>query len=311
MTISYYPSRGMINVMGGTPQQLQMIKNYISMNDKKEPQAYLEVSIVELSDTGTRQFDNTWQIWSKYFSANFSGGSLATNQLYPTFFKGEGFSVVDSSMKELYKIAKFNGTPTVAYSIDYLVKNQKGRVLANPKIMITNGKESVIDLTSDYVKTVTSQVLSSTSSTVSGAIQRTYEIGNDNGIKVNITPFISPDGYVTLNLKPDYATIKDKVYGLGADGKTQDLVATLLERRNLDLKNIRIKDGETLVIGGMIREDEQKSVSKFPVLGEIPGIGFFFRNTDTTKERQELVIMITPRIIKDSEDVVGNTNTAL
>jgi type II secretory pathway component GspD/PulD (secretin) len=303
-----------------------MIKDFITMNDKKEPQAYLEISIVELSDTGTRQFDNTWQMYNRYFSATFNGG-LASDPYHPAFFRGDQYGVYQTStsssssstttttttpalLNPTYLIGKYDGTPTLTYSINYLVKNQKGRVLANPKIIVTNGKESIIDLTSDYVRKVTSQILSTSSGAISGGIQRTYDIGKDDGIKVNITPFISPDGYVTLNIIPKYATIKEKVYETGVDGKTQDLVATLLERRNLDLKNIRIKDGETLVIGGMIKESEQKTIAKFPVLGEIPGIGFFFRNTDTTKDRQELVIMITPKIIKDDE-VVNNSNSAL
>jgi type II secretory pathway component GspD/PulD (secretin) len=315
MTVSYYQQRGSISVLGATPQQIEMIRDFIKNNDKKEPQAYLEVSIIELSDTGTRQFDNNWTIMSEGFSASFNSESLTTNPLYPTFFRGDGYKLVDAAdpTKVLYSVGKFTGSPVVSYDINYIVKNSKGRVLANPRIIITNGQASTVDLTSDYVKSVVSQVITSTSTgtTSSGTIQRTYTIGSDEGIKVNIMPFISPDGYVTMNVKPEYATIKEPVYGLGADGKTKDLVATLLQRRNLDLKNVRIKDGETLVIGGMIRESETKDVKKFPVLGELPGVGFFFRSTSTVKSKQELVIMLTPKIIKDTDDVVNNSNTAL
>jgi type IV pilus assembly protein PilQ len=126
-----------------------------------------------------------------------------------------------------------------------------------------------------------------------------------------MTPFISLDGYVTLNINPNYSTVKEKVYSPSITGTGTDLAATLLQRRNLELKNIRIKDGETLVIGGMIRENETKTLSKIPVLGDIPGLGFMFRNSATTKEKQELVIMLTPKIIKDSEDVVNNPNATL
>lgn len=197
----------------------------------------------------------------------------------------------------------------ITYTMNYIIKNGKGRVLANPRIMITNGQNSTIDLTSDYVKSVTSQVL--TSNGVQGATQRTYTIGNDNGIKVSLTPFISPDGYVTLNIKPEYATIKETITTPGTVANTTDIQATLLQRRNLDLKNVRIRDGETLVIGGMIREDEQKNVDKIPVLGDLPGVGIFFRNTSNTKSKQEMVIMITPKIIKDSEDMVKNPDVTL
>lgn len=309
MQIAYFPQNGTINVSGGSAQQLEAIKEFILRNDRKQPQAYLELSIIELNESGMKQFDNSWQVWSKYFSANFNG-TTATNPLYPTFFKGDGYNVVDPEdpTKIKYKIEKFTGTPTVTYAINYLIENKKGRVLANPRIMITNGQTSTIDLTSDYIKTVKSEVMNTGG--LAGAVQKTYEIGEDDGMKIELIPFISPDGYVTLNIKPEYATIKEKVFAAG-EAKVTDLVATLLQRRNLELKNVRIRDGETLVIGGMIREDEQKTVAKVPILGDIPIIGVAFRNSSTTKSKNELIIMITPKIVKDSEDMPRKENMDL
>jgi type II secretory pathway component GspD/PulD (secretin) len=309
LAVSYYTSLGTVNVIGGSEQQVEMIKEFIAKTDKKQPQAYLEISIIELSETGSKTLDNTWQFWSKGFSATFAGGAFGTNPSYPTFVSGgSSYDVLNSAdpTDVAYTIRKFTGAPMLTYAINYLIENRKGRVVANPRILITNGQESTIDLTSDYVKTVKSEVLAGT---IAGAVQRTYEIGDDNGIKVSITPFISPDGYVTLNIAPDYATIKERIYvdTPTESGKTvQNLDATLLQRRNLDLKNVRIKDGETLVIGGMIREDESKSVKKIPVLGDLPGIGMFFRSTGTDKAKEEMIIMITPKIISDNEDTALN-----
>ena len=194
----------------------------------------------------------------------------------------------------------------ISWIMNYLIENKKGRVLANPKILITNGQSSIIDLTQDYVEKVTSEFLSSTGNGVStvGTVQRTYTIGKDLGIKITLVPFISPEGYVTLNIKPNYATVAGRVNAVGATG-TSDLVATLLSRRDLDLKNVRIKDGETLVIGGMIQETEQKTVKKIPFLGDLPLVGPLFRSTSTDKQKMELVIMITPKIINDDEGAVA------
>lgn len=311
MSVSYFPQLGTISIVGGSAEQLELIKDYIAKTDKKQPQAYLEVSLIELSESGERDFNNTWQYWSQNFSAAFDG-KTHSNPAYPSFIQGDTYNVVDSTdpSKIKYAINKYTGVPTLTYTMNYLIKNGKGRVLANPRIMITNGETSTIDLSSDYVKSVTSQVLATGG--VAGATQRTYTIGSDEGIKVEMVPFISPEGYVTLNIKPNYSTIKERVTTPNKDDPTtQDIQATLLQRRNLDLKNVRIKDGETLVIGGMIKEDEQKNVEKIPVLGDLPGVGFFFRNTNTTKKKEELVIMITPRIIKDSEDIVNGGNVNL
>ena len=109
-----------------------------------------------------------------------------------------------------------------------------------------------------------------------------------------------------MNLKPDYTTVKEQIYAAAADEEAaaagmRDLQATLLQKRNLELKNVRIKDGDTLVIGGMMREHETKTVNKIPFLGDIPGLGAFFRSSSVDKERSELVILITPKIIVDSD----------
>lgn len=312
LTVAYFSQRGTLTVRGGSAQQIEAIKDFIAKNDKKEPQAYLEVSIIELSEDGSRDFNNTWQIYSGFFNGSFNG-TTTTNPQYPNFIMGDDLVVSDTAANKyapLYHLGRYSGPQTITYTMNYLIKNGKGRVLANPRIMITNGQNSKIDLSSDYVKQVTSQVLSGAGG-LAGAVQKTYTIGSDEGIVVEMVPFISPDGYVTLNIQPKYSTIKEKVTEKNQATGNDDLVATLLQRRNLDLKNVRIKDGETLVIGGMIREEEQKNVSKIPVLGDLPGVGMFFRNTDTTKAKQELVIMLTPKIIKDSEDIVNNAGATL
>ena len=130
---------------------------------------------------------------------------------------------------------------------------------------------------------------------------RTYNTASDNGIKVTVTPFISPDGYVTMDIAPDYATIGERI--MANDGYGEYIAATLLQRRNLELTNVRLKDGETLVIGGMIKEEDTKTVSKIPGLGDIPYLGALFRSSTTEKSKQEMIIMITPKIIYDDEDL--------
>ncbi len=75
----------------------------------------------------------------------------------------------------------------------------------------------------------------------------------------------------------------------------------MLQRRNLKLNNLRIKDGETLIIAGLIKESEKQTVSKLPVLGDLPLIGVFFRSSTNTKSKEELVIMVTPHIVYSEE----------
>ena len=334
LSIAYFPQRGTITLMGGSENQAKMIERFIKLNDVKQPQAFLEVSIVELNENGSKDFQNQWQIQSRNWGASFDGQSFSGGR--PGFATGgnyyskteyiwdggnqapgqapngnpylnteTGEFVVPNQIERIYK-AIMPSTTYVSWMMNYIIQNRKGRVLANPKILITNGQESIIDLTQDYVEKVTSEYLTSSyagQSGTTGTVQRDYTIADDLGIKVTLVPFISPEGYVTLNIKPEYSTIAEQIYTIG-NASSRDLVATLLSRRDLDLKNVRIKDGETLVIGGLIQESETKSVNKIPFLGDLPIIGTIFRSSSTSRTKSELVIMITPKILNDGDDTV-------
>lgn len=307
LSVAYYSQLGTINIIGGSEKQIEMIKDFIAETDKKQPQAYLEVAIIELNEDGSKTLQNNWTFLSNAFSATFDGETTRTDPLHPIFLKGNGYEVWDTSGDEpelINTLTPFKGPVNISYAINYLVRNSKGRIVSNPKILITNGEEATIDITQDYIESTETEQTAYTGGTLA---TRTYNIGSDAGIKVGITPFISPDGYVTLNIKPEYATILTQVTAQDTGG--QYIAATLLSRRNLDLKNVRIKDGETLVIGGLISEEEQKTVGKVPVLGDIPLIGTLFRSTTSEKKKNEMVIMITPKIITDTEDGTGNIET--
>ena len=307
LSIAYYSQLGTINVIGGSEQQIEMIKDFITQTDKKQPQAYLEVSIIEMNETGSKELHNSWTFMSNTFSATFSGTTTQTDPMHPIFITGSGYDVYDTTSETptvVNRLTPFSGPVNISYAINYLIQNSKGRVVANPKILVTNGEASTIDITQDYIETTETEQSAYTGGVVAS---RTYNIGEDAGIKVEITPFISPDGYVTLNIKPEYATILEQIPGEDENGTY--IAATLLSRRNLDLKNVRIKDGETLVIGGLIQEEEQKTIGKVPILGDIPLIGLLFRDTTSRKTKNEMIIMITPKIVTDTEDAVGNADT--
>lgn len=325
LSVSYFPQRGTITIMGGSEAQANMIEKFIKNNDVKQPQAYLEMSIVELNEEGSKEFQNNWAIQSEAWNFKFSGGKTSGGResspwarVYdaveyhyePGHWSEDGKTWTAPVFTEtpIKKAGAFAGKSYISWTMNYLIENRKARVLANPKLLITNGQESIIDLTQDYVEKVTSEFLSSSTNGTgaTGTVQRTYTIGSDKGIKITLTPFISPDGFVTMNIKPEYATEAGQVTTASATGD-RDIAATLLSRRNLDLKNVRIKDGETLVIGGLIQETDQKTVQKIPFLGDLPFIGAAFRSTSTTKVKSELVIMLTPRIINDGEGAVADS----
>ena len=315
LSVAYFTQRGTITVMGGSEEQQKMVEQFIKANDMKQPQAYLEVSIVELNESGSKEFQNSWNIDSKAWRFSFNGSDGKTNVGRVASPGTKNFIPIQELQKDgtlkninIPQEAWYGNNAYISWQMQYMITSGKGRVLANPKLLITNGQESVIDLTQDYVEKVTSEYLTSTANGTgsTGSAQRTYTIGKDKGIKVTLTPFISPDGYVTMNIKPDYVTENERILSPGSTDRN-DVAATLMSRRKLDLKNVRVKDGETLVIGGLIQESDQKTVVKLPVLGDLPVIGAAFRSTSTKKIKTELVIMLTPRVINDGEGSVADS----
>ena len=302
LTVTYFPDLGKVSVVGGSTEQIQTIGKFIKDNDKKQLMAYIEMSIIELNESGSKTFNNEWNLWSPFISLSFSPGNglvvgdpiIGEARLDTPKFLLWGHH--DTGKQNF----GFTNSKAIQYSLQYIIENGNGRVLTNPKFMVTNGRKTTIDMTSDYVKSVTSQVLESSSS-ITSAVQKTYDIGSDEGMKIEIVPFISPEGYVSMNITPETASIKERVPG--SDGL---IAATLLQRRDLELKNLRIRDGETLVLAGLIKEDEQQTVKKMPVLSDLPFIGAFFRGNGSTKKREELVIVVTPHIIKDTDTPDSN-----
>lgn len=292
LTIAYFPALGTVAAYGGSREQVKMIESFIKLHDKKQPMAYIELSLIQLSENGSKAFSADWMIWTPLggFTFNSTTG-FSTNEWAPTFFKGNSYDVLDDSGEVDYTVNRYRGWGPIVMSLNYLINNGKGRVLASPKVMVTNGKTSTIDLTTDYVKSVKREY-SETTSSLSAITNVTYEIGSDMGIQVEITPFISPEGYVVMNLTPEYST---------RAGGTDDY--TLLSRRSLELENVRVKDGETLVLAGLIQENETNEVTKMPILGDLPLVGSFFRSTSNIMTKEELVILITPHIVYSQEQV--------
>jgi len=318
LSVTYYPELGRISTYGGSVEQIEVIKDFIKDNDKKQLMAYVELSVIELNETGSKTFNNTWNLWTPFINLSFNtNDGLSTSS--PFFVWGNSFpttttqtststgsdGAASTTTSTVNSLVHKTNNKALIYTLNYLVENSNGRVLTNPKIMVTNGKKATIDMTSDYVKSVTSQVLESSSS-ITSATQKTYEIGSDEGLLIEIVPFISPDGYISMNISPEFSTIKEQIRVLNPETGQNEIQATLLQRRDLELKNIRIKDGETLVLAGLIKENETQSTTKMPFLSDLPFIGTFFRSNGTNKSREELVIVVTPHIIKDGDEAIND-----
>ncbi len=299
-SISYQEQNGLINMIGGSEEQIAMVSEFIQKFDRKIPQAYIEVSVIELNESGSKNLSNTWRFYSDVFSFNAENGSVGTS--LPVWIFGNNLpSSYDAATGEIEWVNKAVKPSKAAlqYSINYALRNSKARTVANPRILVTNGEESTIDITQSYVESVDTEM---TASGTGSFVTRKYNMADDAGVQLSVTPFISPDGYVTMNIKPEYTVISDQLMETDGNG-VQYIAATTTQTRTFDLTNVRLKDGETLAIAGMIMETDTKVVNKIPGLGDIPYLGVLFRSSNTEKTKSEMLVMITPKIIYDDEDL--------
>ena len=109
----------------------------------------------------------------------------------------------------------------------------------------------------------------------------------DIGIKLDVTSNVKSDGYVLIEVRPEVSTLLELI-----NNQYPRTAVRIIET------NMRVKDGDTIIMGGLIREEDIQNVSKIPLLGDLPLLGTLFRNVSVTKNRNEVVVMMTPHIMR-------------
>lgn len=165
-----------------------------------------------------------------------------------------------------------------AATINHLIEEKKGRLLASPRIAALDGQRAQI-LIGDKLAVESRQVANGSEIT-----SVTYI---DVGIKLEVMPTVNDDGTITAYIKPEVSNKTDQTKSGNPNIRTRQAETTL-----------RVKDGETIVIGGLIQRQDTQDAFKTPLLGDLPLVGSLFRSTNKQKKETELVILITPRRVE-------------
>jgi general secretion pathway protein D len=171
-------------------------------------------------------------------------------------------------------------------TINALKQVNDTKILSNPKLLVTNNEEAKI-----HIGDTVPYIISTTSGTGDNAITSEDVRFVDVGLKLNVTPTINDDGFVTMRLAPEISTVVDKIQSKG--GGIPQVNKTLVET------TVMVKDGETIVLGGLKKDNKSQIRQGVPVLMDVPFIRKIFSNTSESIESTEIVIFITPHIIKD------------
>jgi general secretion pathway protein D len=262
-----------------SPSDFKVVKEVINSIDIKRPQVFVEVQIVEMSMDKLLQLGVEWKFLSRGSLVPFGGslyGNLPLQEGYPSASPGL-----------LLGIAKWReGMPDIGLLLNAYSKEGGVNVIATPQILTLDNEEAEINI---------SKVIPYSTGTK-------YDINNnpvisydykDVGITLKITPHITASGEVRLKI---YEKVEDVVGYANAD-QTAPITSKREAKTTVD-----VQDGQTLVIGGLIKNKKLTTVEKVPVLGSIPVIGNLFRKTGHQIEKTNLLVFITPKVVRNKEE---------
>jgi type II secretory pathway component GspD/PulD (secretin) len=263
------------------PERLDQIGRMIKEIDIKPQQILIEVTVLKAELTETTQFGIDW--------TKIAGMTATPGQGFPfgmAIGLTSGITPVGTGLT-----ATFSNEEVVA-SITALEGITNTTVLANPKIMALNKQAGYINIGGQkgYTESTTQTSGGNTTANVTML---------DYGTILKFRPFICDNGYVRMEINPEesIATTTETSSGAVIPNTTKTQVKT----------NIMVQDGKTIIIGGLFKEDLTNADSQVPVVGDIPFVGALFKKTKDTNIRSELIILITPHIINEPEDLASES----
>ncbi len=271
-------------IVMGEPNVIKGIKLIIDELDKEKYQVYVQARIVEINN------NNSEELGIKY---GFSGGDISSSGLYAMSanFGDAGLTASASNavlnyLGDIGESAK--SSLALGATIDFLQENGASKSISNPSILCVNNRESSI-----YVgKTIS---VSSGQTAISGQTTSSYK-REDVGLTLKIKPRVSSVDKVTL----DVEVILENILDDGANNATNQPVTSKQEVKTQAI----LRHGESIIIGGLVKNYNREAKNKVPLLGDIPLLGSaLFSSSSTTDEQDNLVVILTPYIIDKSEEL--------
>jgi len=292
---------GMVTVTG-TERQINRVAQYIHTLTKQiKSQVLIDVRILSVTfdDSATTGVD-----WSQLYGLqNFTINSLNMAQRNIgkfTFDKLEGikdYEYGNSGQTSSSGLVQVIGNTKVSEVVKFLGTQGNVKSISSPRVMTLNNQPALISVGRQLFYKITS---SSTASGTGGAVAAQGEQIDSvfAGILLDITPEIDTNGMITLKINP---SISDTVGNIKSDGSARDIPPDLVKRQIASV--IKVRDGQHAILGGLISSKTGTEVNKVPLLGDLPLLEYVFKSEKKINTVEELVLIITPHIIKDSKSV--------
>ncbi|MDP3142493.1 MAG: secretin N-terminal domain-containing protein [Candidatus Omnitrophota bacterium] len=275
------------------PSQFPIIEQTITQLDIATPQVMIEVEMLDV----TKNTVDKMGIKIGQTLASWAGG---THTDYFPFLASRAIST--GAPRPTYTAGTLSLAGMTA-ALEFLTTQSDTKYLARPRLLTLSNESAEIKITTQEavgMQTTTQSAQSTTTQT-----QQAERV--ETGVSLRVTPQVNADtGEITMYIEPKVS--QSKTGGTFGTNTFKD------PEERYTKSMLRIKDGETIVVGGLLRTDYSKTITKVPILGDLPFIGAAFRHKDLSKnEERELIVFITPRIIKESMTgrLALQTDTAL
>lgn len=255
-------------IFTGTPTDEARIRSAISALDTATKQVTLEAKIIAVNREDTKNLGINWS-WddipqnSNYYDSDDNKNSSESSDFGGVVHFGASYEF------------RFNA------ALNALFAKGKAKILATPRIITIPGKEASIFI-GDHIPVITEKISNAVTTSTTDYV--------DAGIKLQYTPIVSEDGMITsvVHTEVSTPTLVSEVKNYKITSRTADTT-------------VRMRNGETLVIGGLINEEEQKRLQKVPFLSNIPLLGELFKNRTTSKTKTEVIMILTPHLTEPGE----------
>lgn len=287
-------------VILSTPEDYALIAETIKKIDILPRQVVIEGLIARVDLTDNLSFGLSWSLNTdvnfslKPFTRDFSLGGDVTSTPFGTDLDssaGSGFTFVGSDPSGIVR-AKLSAA----------LNDSKAKILASPHILVSDNREARIQVGSQIplATSTTTTPIGGTAPTNTTTSTVQYK---DIGIILKVKPQVNDSGLISLEISQEVSSLGDNV-------KLADQQFASINKTETTT-NLVAQDGETIIIGGLIREDITKSTDGIPLLSKIPILGLLFSNTTDNTTRTELIILLTPHVVKNQQEAGSVTSDYL
>lgn len=268
-------------VIRTAPPNFSVLQETINQLDVRPPQVLLEVLIAEVTLDRANEYGINWQVFTQRGIPGDSTRGL-TIGVGPAQFGDTGFSSLQGLGVRIIRLASLD----VRAVLRALASQTNVRVLSTPRVLALNNEEARILIGSEV------PFVQSTLAGFNAVLDRVIQYRNV-GTQLTVIPTINSDGYVTFRVLQEVSALSEQTMAAAQN-------APIITTREAETSAI-VKDGHTIVIGGLIGETEQVTESGVPILKDVPLLGLLFKNRSANRTRTEIAIFLTPYVVFSDE----------